>query len=332
MRSATESAARWVPATADRWQWQLRGTINTGYAVQVYDIDLFDAPQDTIALLKAQGKRVVCYFSAGSSESWRADFHLLQPSDMGNDLADWPGERWLDTRSANVRQIMLARLDLARSKGCDGVEPDNVDGYANNPGLPLTAASQLEYNRFLASAAHARGLAVGLKNDLDQVAALADDFDFAVNEQCHQHGECGAYAAFTSRGKPVFNAEYAADYQQNTGGARDALCAAATAANIRTLVLPLTLDDTLRHGCDTLSPQAQADCLFDWGQRSYPALLAGASGSISADPWYFRFYAATGWYVGVNSGNDHLYYLAPASAPVDLGATASWFATAGCQT
>ena len=40
----------------------------------------------------------------------------------------------------------------------------------------LTAADQLDYNRFLAEQAHQRGLAIGLKNDLDQVASLVDLF------------------------------------------------------------------------------------------------------------------------------------------------------------
>ncbi|CAM5461747.1 Glycoside-hydrolase family GH114 TIM-barrel domain-containing protein OS=Streptomyces albaduncus OX=68172 GN=FHS32_003323 PE=4 SV=1 [Streptomyces griseoloalbus] len=33
-------------------------------------------------------------------------------------------------------------------------------------------------------------MAVGLKNDLDQIRGLVGDFDFAVNEQCAQYGEC----------------------------------------------------------------------------------------------------------------------------------------------
>ena len=145
---------------------------------------------------------------------------------------------------------MRGRLELARSKHCDGVEPDNVDAYANDSGFDLDAASQVDFNRFLAVEARARGLAVGLKNDVDQIAALVPDFDFAVNEQCFQYDECDAYDAFVAADKPVFNAEYADRYQLNTGGARDGLCQSARAANIRTLVLPLELDDSLRFSCD----------------------------------------------------------------------------------
>ncbi|MGH6616702.1 endo alpha-1,4 polygalactosaminidase [Sphingomonas sp.] len=240
----------WKPTLSDTWQWQLTGTIKTSYNVKVYDIDLFDAPDATLTLLHSQGRKIICYFSAGSSENWRADFKNFTASDLGSPLDGWAGERWVNTRSQNVRSIMQKRLDLAVQRGCDGVEPDNVDGYANENGLSLTANDQLSYNRFLATEAHRRGLAIGLKNDLDQVGALVTSFDFAVNEQCAQYSECDALRPFVSASKPVFNAEYAAKYRNNTGGARDKLCKASKAANIRTLVLPLALDGSYRYACD----------------------------------------------------------------------------------
>jgi len=246
--SIVSKPTRWMPSVTDTWQLQLQGTLNTAYNVAVYDIDLFDTPQSTITALKAQGRRVVCYFSAGSSENWRPDFAQFQASDMGNALSGWAGERWLDTRSSNVRSIMTARMDLAVSKGCDGIDPDNVDGYTNTPGIPLTAATQLDYNDFLAAEAHARGLAVGLKNDVDQLSDLATSFDFAVNEQCFQYNECDRYSVFTTQGKPVFNVEYATKWKDPTR--RPALCAKAAALNIRTLVLPLALNDKYRYSCD----------------------------------------------------------------------------------
>ena len=45
---------------------------------------------------------------------------------------------------------MAARLDLAVSRQCDGVEPDNMDGYMNDSGFDMTGAHQLAYNRWLA--------------------------------------------------------------------------------------------------------------------------------------------------------------------------------------
>ena len=103
----------------------------------------------------------------------------------------WPGERWLDIRKLGVLgPIMKARLDMCAAKGFDAVEFDNVDGYQNRTGFPLTAADQLAYNVFLANQAHLRGLSAVLKNDVGQIRALLPYFDFALNEQCHQYDEC----------------------------------------------------------------------------------------------------------------------------------------------
>lgn len=244
------AASWWRPSRTTSWQWQLTGALNTRYDVAVYDIDLFNTDAATIADLHRQGRRVICYFSAGSSEKGRPDDALLVASDRGKVLNGWPDERWLRTDSATVRKVMTARLDLAKAKGCDAVEPDNVDGYANDNGLGLTAAMQLDYNRFLASEAHGRGLAVGLKNDLDQLALLQPAFDFAINEQCHEYTECGGYSVFLDAGKPVFVAEYADRYRTNANGARDTMCAASRNQGLRTLVLPLSLDDSYRFSCD----------------------------------------------------------------------------------
>ena len=199
---------RWQPRPGLTWQWQLQGTLDLSLAVDVYDLDLFDTPASTITGLQARGKRVVCYFSAGSFEPWRPDAGAFPATVKGSKMDGWD-ELWLDVRNvAALAPVMRARLDLAARKGCDGVEPDNVDAYANASGFPLTGADQLAYNTFLADEAHARGLAVGLKNDLEQVRALEPYFDFAVNEQCFQYSECSMLTPFIAAGKAVFGAEY----------------------------------------------------------------------------------------------------------------------------
>jgi hypothetical protein len=121
----------------------------------------------------------------------------------------WKGERWLDIRRTDVLEpLMAARLDMCRKKGFDAVEPDNMDGYMNRTGFPLKPADQLRYNRLIAELAHGRGMSVGLKNDLGQIPQLVRDFDFAVNEQCAQYGECAAMKPFIKADKAVFHVEY----------------------------------------------------------------------------------------------------------------------------
>ncbi|MET0027560.1 MAG: endo alpha-1,4 polygalactosaminidase [Candidatus Thiodiazotropha sp.] len=236
------------PEVAISWQIQLQGTPNTGYDVSLYDLDLFDTPGSTLDDLHAAGRRVLCYFSGGSYESWRIDANQFASADLGQALDGWPGERWLDIRSEQVRTIMLDRLDLAVSQGCDGVDVDNMDGYANSSGFDLTANDQLDYNRFMADAAHQRGLAIALKNDLDQITQLVDHYDLAVNEQCYQYDECDLLTPFIDQGKPVLQIEYEIRYVNDTL-ARNALCGQSTSAGFSTLILPLELDDSYRFSC-----------------------------------------------------------------------------------
>jgi len=236
------------PTLLVKWQWQLRGQVNTSYAVDIYDIDLFDSSAALIQQIQATGKNVICYFSAGSYEEWRPDANQFNASEIGNPLDGWPGERWLDIRSNNVHSIMRARLDLAKQKGCDGVEPDNMDGYTNNPGFNLTAIDQLSFNRLIANEAHSRNLSVGLKNDIDQIGDLVNYYDFAVNEQCFEYSECDSLAPFINSGKPVLNAEYSQEYV-NDAIARNTMCSDSLNRQFSTLVLHLELDDTFRFSC-----------------------------------------------------------------------------------
>lgn len=203
-----EEDTYWQPQAGLSWQLQLQGEINTTYPVAAYDIDLFDTPQNIIDTLHQQGKKVICYFSAGSFENWREDANLFPASVKGNSNG-WPGEKWLDIRQLDILQpIMAARMDLAIEKSCDAVDPDNVDGYTNKTGLPLTYADQLNYNMILAQMAHERGLAIGLKNDLNQIEDLVSTYDFAINEECFSYNECDLLLPFIEENKPVLGVQY----------------------------------------------------------------------------------------------------------------------------
>ncbi|SFM84427.1 endo alpha-1,4 polygalactosaminidase [Nitrosomonas communis] len=251
------------PPVAITWQWQLlKGTlkdalkdttneiseIDINHPVQLYDIDLFDSPPSLINRLKASGKKVICYFSAGTYEDFREDKDKFKPEELGNPLLDWPDERWLDIRSQNVAEIMISRLNLALLKGCDGVEPDNVDAYDNNSGFDLSAKDQLAFNKFIANEAHKRGLSVALKNNMKQIPELIDYFDFSINEQCHEFNECDMLTSFIINGKPVLNAEYQQSYIDNSA-ARQALCDTSKGAQFSTLILSKDLDDSRRFSC-----------------------------------------------------------------------------------
>jgi hypothetical protein len=229
----------WQPPVGATWQWQLAGLpVDTSLNVSAFDVDLFTTTDEELATLKADGRTVICYFSAGSWEAFRPDAADFPAVVKGRPLdAPFLDELWLDIRNAVVRTLIQRRLDLAAARGCDAVEPDNVDGYRNDTGFELTAADQLYYNRFIAAEAHARGLSVGLKNDVDQLADLEPHFDWALNEECFAFNECARYQdTFLASNKAVFHVEY------TDRNRLAAVCAVTEPLGLSTLIKSVELD------------------------------------------------------------------------------------------
>jgi len=204
----------WKPQKGLTWQIDLNDnyTVTSKLAnVQVYDIDLFNNPAEAIQHIKSSGIKLICYFSAGSYENWRADASSFPQSVLGNPLKGWQGERWLNTNAPEVRNIMFQRLQLAKDKSCDAVDPDNIDGYNNDNGLGLTEDDAISYITFLANEAHKLGMGCGLKNSGKIVQQVLDQVEFQVNEQCVQFNECQMFTPFITANKPVFHIEYPED-------------------------------------------------------------------------------------------------------------------------
>lgn len=217
--------ALWQPAVGSTWQIVLEYSLNsTSYDASVYDIDLFDNSASTIAELHSLGRKVICYFSAGSYENWRDDAKLFTKDDYKNPLDGWDGENWINTKSPNVRKLMNARMEVAKSKGCDGVDPDNIDAYDNDNGMGLTKADAVDYVKFLAGSASTLGMSIGLKNSGDIAKEVLPLMQWSVNEQCAQYGECDVLQPFIKAGKPVFQIEYPKSAPSITPAQKSKIC------------------------------------------------------------------------------------------------------------
>ena len=223
--SGPSGGSWWRPAVGTTWQWQLTGKLDLSAKVQVYDVDLFDTSAADVAAIHAKGAKAICYLETGAWESYRPDASRYPSGVLGKAIDGYPEERYVDVRNLDVlRPIIDARLDLCAQKGFDGVEPDIDDSFvdvgASGIGFPVTYADQLAFNRMVAADAHARGLAIGLKNGTygDRAAQFVKDIqpsvDYAVNEECAAEDACGMLAVFTDNGKPVFHTEYLGDYRQ----------------------------------------------------------------------------------------------------------------------
>lgn len=199
----------WIPLPGMSFQIQFSGELDLDVEADVFELDAFDTESAVVQQLHQKGKYVICYINAGAVEDWRTDADLYSLDIVGKAYQGWPGENWLDIRDLEaLAPILEARLDLCQSKGFDGVEFDNVDGYQNETGFDLTASDQLKFSRWLADAAHKRSLAAGLKNNPDQIGELEPWFDFLILESCYDQGWCDQAKPFVAAGKPVFVIEY----------------------------------------------------------------------------------------------------------------------------
>jgi hypothetical protein len=205
----TQCATCYRPkATTLPWQVQFQGRIDTTVRAFFFDID-GSSSRRTVRQLHHRGRKVACYLNAGAWETYRADKDDYPPEVLGKRYEGYPQERWVDIRRIDLlAPILTARLGACKSKGFDGVDPDNLNGFENDTGFPLSGDDQLRFNAWLANEAHALGLSIGLKNDGAQSRPLVPYFDWVIVEQCIEQRNCGDYAAFKHARKPIFAIEY----------------------------------------------------------------------------------------------------------------------------
>jgi hypothetical protein len=117
----------------------------------------------------------------------------------------------LDLRRDEVRTLMKARFEQAKTKGFHGVFASTLGAYRKASGFDLTQKNELDYATFLAAEAHARGLDIGLSGDFELSEQLADHYDWAIATACVQCNSCEQLAPFVAAGLAVFDLESEGD-------------------------------------------------------------------------------------------------------------------------
>lgn len=216
---ADATDAIWTPTSDTTWQYQLEDIIDTQVDVEVFNINLNNS-KAMVSALKAKGKKVICYFSVATNETFREDSALFPDSIQGETYEGWSDEAWLDiTQLEILKPIMLARIEACQAKGFDGVEFDDIDIYnyqtlengeviRTGTNFGIQPEDSIRYFRWLASEAHARGLAVGLKNSPEILEDVIDLIDFMVIDGCYAGAWCHKAALPISMNKPVFMVDY----------------------------------------------------------------------------------------------------------------------------
>jgi len=176
----------------------------------------YETKPEVIERYHKYGKRVICYFSGGTIESWRDDVKDYEAVSglVRNKYSNWEKERWLDFRKSGIKPLIKSRMQKAVDSNCDALEVDNLDAYQSRDvkGVwsdPISESDTVEFAKWLAKTAHELGITIGLKNIVGLIDNLIDDFDFALNESCDKYkNECKLYKNFVAAGKAVFGITY----------------------------------------------------------------------------------------------------------------------------
>ncbi|KAK4233737.1 glycoside hydrolase superfamily [Achaetomium macrosporum] len=256
------------------WQIIIQNTLDVTRPLQptnvtVWDLDLYHIARNpnTVEYLRTNnpGTILVCYFNAGLAQDTDCDYDTKWRNSglLGNiydpEEPEFNNERWVNIKNQTARDWMKQRITLANQLGCDGVDPDNIDGYlrdADGNNGTWWDLSQDDYVSFVTElATHAHSLTtsqshtmlIGQKNARELVGRLSGVLDFAVLEDCkrlREPGEpafCRDFQAYIATEKPVFSIEYPSTLGDPETGA----------CNAR------GVDDTEYHNsCDTIQDTA----------------------------------------------------------------------------
>lgn len=205
-------AGYYKPAIGDSFEWRL-DSISVDevsrYSCKIIDIDAFIATKELVDAFHARGIKVIAYVSVGTLENYRPDSLLLPADVIGNIYPAWPDERFLNIRAVEkLKPFIRSRFDMIKAKGFDGIEPDNIDIYAEETVFNLTLEDTRLFCEYIIEEAHSRGLCIGQKNTEELVPLLYGKFDWALTENAFHQNIQDRYSLYTSAAKPVFCAEY----------------------------------------------------------------------------------------------------------------------------
>jgi endo-alpha-1,4-polygalactosaminidase (GH114 family) len=214
------------------------------------------AIESSVVAIQAMGGHAICYVDAGTAENWRSDYAEFDPSELGGDVADWPGEEFINVADwatsvpsgyETLQTIMTNRIALCQEEGFDAIEADNVDAYSdgNIGDFTLGMTQEETYIDDLVAIAHSDGLAFFLKNEINGDSLITTEaplVDGEIDEQCWQYSECSALDVFVQEGKPVLNVEYQ-DFAEST------LCPEANAFPMATIQAGVDLTGPVNYGC-----------------------------------------------------------------------------------
>lgn len=200
------------------WDWQLTSSNSAACQIPIvqnppcpltfHSVDMFDVDgtvntaSDVAKIHSSPGRtlaheKAICYLSLGSWEDYRPDALSWPGATLGLVLTGFADEHWVDVRQlSSLQPIIDARLSMCATKGFDGVEVDNIDGWngaldgTSPKGFPLTKSDAEAWLAYIANQAHSLNMFVIWKNNDEDTSFGVRYFDGALSEQCYSFTQC----------------------------------------------------------------------------------------------------------------------------------------------
>ena len=172
-----------------------------------------------VTKLHDNNQLIQCYLSIGTVEPWRPNYNATEWTGVTlGKMTDW-NEFWIDIRKSDlVVPIIQKRIDILKLFGCDILEPDNMDCYDNidcyskmTPTITrnYVMTAQIKYVNLIANYTHSIGMSIVVKNSVDIIPQIYNNFDGVVIENCIKYDECDIYKKyFVDNNKVALAVEY----------------------------------------------------------------------------------------------------------------------------
>ena len=265
---------RWQPAPGETKNWDIQVAAPFDFSTprQMMMVDLWTsvpadttisygdgssvavpagAQQQTIATLGATQTVVICRVGLGGMRTTDPDAaRFPEASRLPLDAKTPSDEYILDLGDRTPwEEAALARIDLAKQIGCDGIEPYRIDQFGLDP--TLTLDEQRSWYSAVALAVHERDLSVGMRNGPELYQAVAGLFDWAIIERCAEDDICDQVRPVLEQQKAVFALDYTTDFFGDPQDPLQLLCPRQTEAGIQDgLVKNAELSSAARVQCE----------------------------------------------------------------------------------
>ncbi len=202
---------------------------------KIIELDVLDTPKYVIDQLHKKWKKVVGYINVWAIETYRDDFDQFPKDVIWNVYPGWEDERFLDVRKFDkFKNLIIKRLDIAKSKWFDIIEADNIDLYEDTEVVwfYITKQDVEKYLKWLSNEVHKRWMKIWQKNAPELAQDMEPYFDGVLLENpygrndfyvirpiensLHGFSKEFAFDKYIENWKPVYGIEYTDSIDYNT--------------------------------------------------------------------------------------------------------------------